>query len=148
MISNFNINCALWSENDNGKNYLTQEPEHLQKKKQPYLFKSQNLVIQGMPHLQQHQMSCIMESEASWIPIELTVYLLFYFPLKNLSLIWRRHHYRWRTVKCMPMFGARSLWAGRDHYRATPTSVFPVSSEGLPHSVASYDTQRDVENLF
>jgi hypothetical protein len=27
-------------------------------------------------------------------------------------------------------------------------SVFPVSSEGSPHSVASYDTQRDVENLF
>jgi hypothetical protein len=32
------------------------------------------------------------------------------------------------------------LWHG--------ASVFPVSSEGLSHSVASYDTQRDVENLF
>jgi hypothetical protein len=28
------------------------------------------------------------------------------------------------------------------------TSVFPVSSEGPPHSVASYDTQGDVEDLF
>jgi hypothetical protein len=28
------------------------------------------------------------------------------------------------------------------------TSVFPVSSEGPPNSVASYDTQGDVENLF
>jgi hypothetical protein len=28
------------------------------------------------------------------------------------------------------------------------TSVFPVSSEGPPHFVASYDTQGDVENLF
>jgi hypothetical protein len=27
-------------------------------------------------------------------------------------------------------------------------SVFPVSSEGPSHSVASYDTQGDVENLF
>jgi hypothetical protein len=28
------------------------------------------------------------------------------------------------------------------------TKVFPVSSKGTPHSVASYDTQWDVENLF
>jgi hypothetical protein len=28
------------------------------------------------------------------------------------------------------------------------TSVSPVSSEGPPHSVASYDTQGDVKNLF
>jgi hypothetical protein len=27
-------------------------------------------------------------------------------------------------------------------------SVFPVSSKGPPHSIASYDTQGDVENLF
>jgi hypothetical protein len=26
--------------------------------------------------------------------------------------------------------------------------AFPVSSEGLPHSVAFYDTEVDVENLF
>jgi hypothetical protein len=32
------------------------------------------------------------------------------------------------------------LWHG--------TSVFPVSSEGLPYLVASYDTQEDVEDLF
>jgi hypothetical protein len=32
------------------------------------------------------------------------------------------------------------LWHG--------ASVFPVSSEGLSHSVASYDTQGDVEDLF
>ena len=32
------------------------------------------------------------------------------------------------------------LWHG--------TSVFPVSSEWPPHSVASYDTQGDVEDLF
>jgi hypothetical protein len=32
------------------------------------------------------------------------------------------------------------LWYG--------TSVFPVSSKGPPHLVASYDTQGDVEDLF
>jgi hypothetical protein len=32
------------------------------------------------------------------------------------------------------------LWHG--------ASVFPVSSEGPPHSVASYDTQGDAEDLF
>jgi hypothetical protein len=32
------------------------------------------------------------------------------------------------------------LWHG--------TSVFPVSSEGQPHLVASYDTRGDVEDLF
>jgi hypothetical protein len=38
-----------------------------------------------------HQMSRIMKSGASWIPIELINYLLFYVSLKNLSLIWRKH---------------------------------------------------------
>jgi hypothetical protein len=33
------------------------------------------------------------------------------------------------------------------HLLSHGTSVFPVSSEGSPDSVASYDTQRDVENL-
>jgi hypothetical protein len=47
-------------------------------------------------------------------------YLRFYVPLKNFSLIWRRHHCRWRAVKFKPMLGARGLWAGRDLYRATP----------------------------
>jgi hypothetical protein len=32
------------------------------------------------------------------------------------------------------------LWQGN--------SVFPVSSEGPPHSVASYDTRGGVEDLF
>ena len=48
-------------------------------------------------------------------------YLLFYVPLKNISLIWRRHHCRWRAAKFRPMLGAQGLWAGRDLYRATPT---------------------------
>jgi hypothetical protein len=54
--------------------------------------------------------------------------------------------------KFRPMLSAQGLWAGRDLYRATPAVTrdldFPVSSEGPPHSVASYDTRGDVENLF
>jgi hypothetical protein len=41
-------------------------------------------------------------------------------PLNNFSLIWRRHHCRWRAAKFGPMFGAQGLWAGRDLSRATP----------------------------
>jgi hypothetical protein len=33
-------------------------------------------------------------------------YLLFYVPLKICSLIWRRHHYRWRDAKFRLMLGA------------------------------------------
>jgi hypothetical protein len=34
-------------------------------------------------------------------------YLRFYVLLKNISLIWRRHHCRWRAAKFRPMFGAQ-----------------------------------------
>jgi hypothetical protein len=34
------------------------------------------------------------------------------------------------------------------HLLGHGTSVFPVSSEGQPHSVASYDTHGDAEDLF
>jgi hypothetical protein len=39
---------------------------------------------------------------------------------------------------------------GGDHHRATPTvdTGPPVSFEGLPHSVASYDTHGDAGDLF
>jgi hypothetical protein len=54
--------------------------------------------------------------------VTLIDYLGFYVPLKNISLIWRRHHChcRWRAAKFRPMLGAQGLWAGRDLYRATP----------------------------
>jgi hypothetical protein len=87
-----------------------------------------------------------------WLIDWLIDYLVFYFPLKNISLIWRRHHYRWRAEKFRPMLGAQGLWAGRNLYRATPAVTwdlaFPVTSEGPPHLVAFYDTQGDVEDLF
>jgi hypothetical protein len=51
--------------------------------------------------------------------------------LKNISLIWRRHHCRWTTAKFRPMLGARGFWAGRDLYRATPTVTQDLGFSGL-----------------
>jgi hypothetical protein len=95
-----------------------------------------------------HPMSRIMKSGASWIPTELIDYILFYVPLKNLSLIWRNHHYRWRAVKFRPMLGAQGLRAGRDHYCATLASFFRSHPKNRPHSVASYNTQKGMWRTY
>jgi hypothetical protein len=58
-------------------------------------------------------------------------YLLFYVPLKNISLVWRRHHYRWWAAKFRPMLGAQGLWAGRDLYRATLAVTRGLGFSGL-----------------
>ena len=47
-------------------------------------------------------------------------WLIIYGFTKNISLIWRRHHYRWRDAKFRPMLGPQGLWAGKDLYHATP----------------------------
>jgi hypothetical protein len=68
--------------------------------------------------------------------------LLFYIPLKNFSLVGDV------TIASdgLQKKSAKGLWAGKDLFRATPAvtrgSSFPDSSEGPPHSVASYDTQQ------
>jgi hypothetical protein len=58
-------------------------------------------------------------------------YLRFYVPLKNISLIWIRHHCRWRAAKFRPMLGAKGLWAGRYLYRATPAVTRDLGFSGL-----------------
>jgi hypothetical protein len=62
-------------------------------------------------------------------------YLLFYVLLKNISLIWRGHHYRWRSAKFRPML---SLWAGRDLYCATPTVTQDFGFSGLIRTTAPF----------
>jgi hypothetical protein len=58
-------------------------------------------------------------------------YSRFYVPLKNISLIWRRHHCRWRAAKFRPMLGFQGLWVGRDLYRATPAVTRDLDFSGL-----------------
>jgi hypothetical protein len=73
---------------------------------------------------------CVLSVSSQWV-------LRFYVPLKNISLIWRRHHYRWRTAKFRPILGAQGLWAGGGSLSChtccdTGPRVFSVSFEGLP----------------
>jgi hypothetical protein len=58
-------------------------------------------------------------------------YLPFYVPLKNILLVWRLHHCRWRTAKFWLMLGAQGLWAGRDLYLATSTVTRGFGFSGL-----------------
>jgi hypothetical protein len=67
----------------------------------------------------------------------LNEWLSFYVPLKNISLIWIRHHYWWRAAKFRSMLGAPDLWAKRDLYRATPAVIMGLSLSGLIRRTAS-----------
>jgi hypothetical protein len=62
----------------------------------------------------------------------------FYVPLKNISLIWRRHNCRWRAAKFRPMLGAQGLLAERDLYRATPTVTRDLGFSGLIRRTAPF----------
>jgi hypothetical protein len=67
--------------------------------------------------------------------------LRFYVLLKNFSLIWRRHHCRWRTFEQGGFFIVpHLLWHG--------TSVFPVSSEGPPHIQSPLTTQEGMWRIY
>jgi hypothetical protein len=65
-------------------------------------------------------------------------YLRFYVPLKKFSLIWRRHHCRWRAAQFRPMLGTQGLWAGRDLYRATPAVTQDLGFSGLIRRTAPF----------
>jgi hypothetical protein len=89
--------------------------------------------------------------------------------------IWRRRYCRWKAANFRPMLGAQGHWAGRGLYRATLVVTRSLDFSDLirtfqfsrlvrhtrkcgglvltrifagPHSVASYDTQEDAEDLF
>jgi hypothetical protein len=57
-----------------------------------------------------------------------------------------------KGYKFRPMVGAQGFEQGeifmKPHLLWLGASVFPVSSEGPPDLVASYETQGDVEDLF
>jgi hypothetical protein len=66
--------------------------------------------------------------------------LRFYILLKHFSLLWRRHHYRWRAAKFRPMLGAQDLWAARDLYRATPVVTRDLDYSGLIRRTAPFSS--------
>jgi hypothetical protein len=74
----------------------------------------------------------------SFIHSWLIDYLRFYVPLKNFSLIWRRHHCWWRAAKFRPMLGAQGLWAGRHLFRATPAVTRGLVFFGLIRRTAPF----------
>jgi hypothetical protein len=74
-----------------------------------------------------------------WIDILIIhLIILFYVLLRNFSLIWRRHHCRWRAAKFRPTLGAQGLWAGRDLYRATPAVTRDLGFSGLIRRTAPF----------
>jgi hypothetical protein len=80
-------------------------------------------------------------SSLSWAVqsnVRLIDYLRFYVLLKNISLIWRRHHCRWKAAKFRPKIGAQGLWAGRDLYRATPAVTQDLGFSGLIRRTAPF----------
>jgi hypothetical protein len=52
-------------------------------------------------------------------------------PLKNFSLIWRRHHFWWRDALFRCMIGAQDFWAVRDLYCVTPAATRDLGFSGL-----------------
>jgi hypothetical protein len=78
--------------------------------------------------------TCTFLDYKDWLIDWLIDYLRFYVPLNHLY-IRRRHHCRWRAAKFRPKLGTKAFQ--QDLYRATP-----------PHSIASYNTQGDAEDLF
>jgi hypothetical protein len=64
--------------------------------------------------------------------------LQIYVPLKNISLIWRRHRCRWRAAKFRPMLCAKGLWGGRDLFRATPAVTQGLSFSCLIRRTAPF----------
>jgi hypothetical protein len=83
----------------------------------------------------------MMFTSPSWFDMQdwlLIDYLRFYVPLKNISLIWRRHHCRWRAAKFRPMLGTQGLWAGMDLYRATLAVTRDLGFSGLIRMTAPF----------
>jgi hypothetical protein len=92
-----------------------------------------------VPFLIIQQLSMIWKSRYSNLLWDWLIdYLGFYVPLKNFSLIWRRHHCRWRAAKFRPMLGAQGLWAGRDLYRTTPAVTRGLGCSGLIRRTAPF----------
>lgn len=72
-------------------------------------------------------------------------------PVRNISFIWRRHKYRWRTTKLRPMlalmpFEQGGIFIAPDLLRHG-AAIFAVISNGPPQFRRLYDQQR-VPKMF
>ena len=87
--------------------------------------------------------------------------MLFYVPLKNISLIWRCHHMPVKGFKFWPILGTYGHWAVRDLLRANiycntgprvllshPKDRKPTSADDLMPSVNIYTQITIVRNAF
>jgi hypothetical protein len=73
----------------------------------------------------------------------MTDYLMFYVPRKYVDVT-----IAGEWLQNLGLCSALRAFVYRVTPAVTRASVFPVSSDGPPHSVASYDTPRDVGDLF
>ena len=72
---------------------------------------------------------------------------LFKVSLENISFIWRRHHYRWRTAKFRRLFGKIRLFIV-PHLLWHGASVFAVSPKAPPPFSSLVSEPRGTEDLF
>jgi hypothetical protein len=112
--------------------------------------KTSPLPVKGCKIYNKARLLCTKSNERIWIFL-LIDYLLFYVSLKNISLIWRRHHYR-EGLQNLGLCSALRVFEQGGifivlHLLWHGTSVFPVSFEGPPHLITSYDSHGDAEDL-
>jgi hypothetical protein len=99
-----------------------------------------------------HPIFCIFVIISLWKDW-LIDYLLFYVPLKNISLVYGDVTITGEGLQNLGLCSALRAFEQdgifiMPHLLWHRVSVFLVSSEGLPHSIASYGTHGDAENLF
>jgi hypothetical protein len=88
-----------------------------------------------------HQCACITSFLIIFNISSLCFYLFIYCFTPRFtffSLMWRRHHYRWRAAIFRPMLGAQGLWAGRDLYHTIPAVTRGLGFPCLIRRTASF----------
>jgi hypothetical protein len=84
-----------------------------------------------------------------FLPLDWLVdYLQFYVLLKNISLIWRRRHCRWRAANFRPTLGAQGLWAGWDLDRATNEARYVTTRRYVTNCYIPYSEWRRYVKIF
>jgi hypothetical protein len=88
---------------------------------------------------------CIVQKMCRW-PARLNDYLLFYVPLKNFPLIYGDIIIFCEGMQTLDLCSALRAFEQEGIFIVSHL-VFPVSTEGLSHLIASFDSQRDAEDF-